>query len=525
MKLDVAIIGGGLAGSTLARQLRRQLPELAIGCFERTNAGAFKVGESTVEIASNYLVRRLGLGNYLYQNHLPKNGLRFFFDDEKKSTPIAQMSEIGSDALPFHPSFQIDRARLESDLWAMNRADGVHVATGARVLDVRFDAVHGSASSGASFTVAHDDRIEQVSARWLIDTSGRARVLQRTLKRSVPDVGHPIAAVWGRFERVRDIDAAGDEAFRARSRHTARFLSTTHFCYPGYWIWFIPLGRGVTSVGLVCEHQVFTPRLRKPEGFMAFLQEHRAVAELLEGSIALDLLSYGQLGYAAERFFGPDRIAATGEAAAFSDPFYSPGSDFIAMENDYVTDLVARDVAGVSSGELEQRTGLYEAFMQFRFEQTMRLYRGQYSLFGSYPLMKLKWNFDIACYYNSWFHAYSVDEHLCQTWLEDQLRQREFTLNALNRFAELFGHVERNLRERGQYFRDNSGEFSNGIESFGEWAHEIGRPRTRKQMLRRTGQIFNLVREQALHILADGALPSKPEPLPLYDFLLDRPLV
>ena len=49
-QLDVAIVGGGLAGNLLARQLRRTAPELRIGLFERTTQRSYKVGEATVEI-------------------------------------------------------------------------------------------------------------------------------------------------------------------------------------------------------------------------------------------------------------------------------------------------------------------------------------------------------------------------------------------------------------------------------------------------------------------------------------------
>ena len=79
--LNVAIIGGGLAGNLLARQLRRSAPELSVGVFEKSTERSFKVGEATVEIQASYLIRRQGLTQYLYESHLPKNGLRYFFDD------------------------------------------------------------------------------------------------------------------------------------------------------------------------------------------------------------------------------------------------------------------------------------------------------------------------------------------------------------------------------------------------------------------------------------------------------------
>ena len=77
---DLAILGGGLAGGLLARQLRLQRPDLRVLVLERASDTSYKVGEATVELFSNYMVRKLGLSTYLYEHHLPKNGLRFFFD-------------------------------------------------------------------------------------------------------------------------------------------------------------------------------------------------------------------------------------------------------------------------------------------------------------------------------------------------------------------------------------------------------------------------------------------------------------
>ena len=113
LRLDVAILGGGLAGNFLARQLRRALPDLRIGLFEKATERSWKVGESSVEITGNYLVRRLALSRYLYEHHLPKNGLRYFFDGPERQTCLTRMSEVGTHGLPYHPAFQIDRARME----------------------------------------------------------------------------------------------------------------------------------------------------------------------------------------------------------------------------------------------------------------------------------------------------------------------------------------------------------------------------------------------------------------------------
>ncbi len=530
--VDIAILGGGLAGNLLARQLRRSIPSLSVALFERTRETSFKVGESTVEIASNYLTRRLGLSTYLYENQLPKNGLRFFFDTPAKDAAMIDMSEIGSTQLPFFPSFQIDRARLEADLMRMNVADGVDLHLGARVHDLKLHEQDGTpeqrtASGLHEFTVTEGERQYPVRAKWVVDASGRASAIARLKDLRVATPEHGIAAAWGRFTGHADMDDWGPPQWRGRVHNTGRVLSTNHFCYPGYWIWFIPLGRGVMSVGWVGDRKIFRDEMRKPEGFLEFLKGHRAPWDLLKDRAELlDVLAYKQLSYGTRQFFGgADRWFMTGEAAAFTDPFYSPGSDFIAIENDFITDMISRDLAGETREAIADRSQTYDEFMQFRFKATMLLYRDLYPVLGSYELLKLKWDFDIACYYNLWAAPYMHDQHLDLRGLKGDLRRKDFVLQGLENFSSLFQRLEAGYRSKGLWHRANLGRFSNSLDLV-DFIPDLTSPRPRKQVMRTTETIFNKIRGRALDLLAD--LGEAPAPaartLPLYEFLMASPL-
>jgi len=329
--------------------------------------------------------------------------------------------------------------------------------------------------------------------------------------------------VWARFEGVRDIDWQGPEAFRARVQYTHRRLSTVHFWYSGYWIWFIPLRGGLTSVGVTGEPMAAEPGLRTSEGLRSFLDRHRAIAGLLEGAKMVDMGSLSQVAYGTRRFFHRDRWGLTGEAATAADPLYSPGSDFIALENDLLSDLIERDLSGEPSEDVADRCAHYDEFMAFRHEAAMRLYRGLYGTQGSYELACAKWDLDIGSYYDLWAASYMHDEHLSLGRLRRQLEEKDFVLAALQRFSELFRRAEGELRARGDYYRGNLGNFRYGLQNLGFY-ERIGMPRRRREVLETLAELFNGVRAQAVSLLGEQHAGEHREDLPLTAFVGNEPI-
>lgn len=514
---DVAIVGGGMAGALLARQLRREAPDARVLLIEKARERSWKVGESTVDVCGKYLTKRLGLSSYLYQHQLPKNGLRFFFDREDRGGALEELSEIGSTGLVPFPAFQLDRARFEDDLLRRNEADGADVRVGVRASAVRTGApdepheieleVEGSASG-------------TVRARWLIDASGRASLLARAKQLRVPaPLEH--AAVWGRFRGVGDIDDRGPESFRARVRHTSRMLSTNHFCYPGYWIWLIPLGREVTSAGVVMKRELFTPALRTEEGFLAFLRSHRAVAELLERAELADVMSYGQLAYGTSRFVDArERWALVGEAAAFTDPLYSPGGDYIALENDWITDLVRRDLAGEDAAALASRAELYDRALALRYRSTLLLYDGLYDTLGSFALFSSKWDFDLACYLNLWVEPYLLDTHLDLAAVRREVENEAAILGILGTFRHAFRDAAAELRRSGRFAEKNLGHAV--LDPALRFLRpDFGTAESQRRALPRVRDALQLVWDE---LQVELGRPRSGEPIPFARFALGRPL-
>ena len=115
------------------------------------------------------MIRELGLSTYCYLNHLPKNGFRFFFRDPSKDFDLSSCSEIGSSILPVFPTYQLDRARLDEDLWELNREIGVTVVTGAEVTEVEVN--QNAIPHRLSYRM--NDETTEVSCDWIMNASGR----------------------------------------------------------------------------------------------------------------------------------------------------------------------------------------------------------------------------------------------------------------------------------------------------------------------------------------------------------------
>ncbi len=412
---DVVIMGGGLAGLTLALQLKQRLPALDVLIVERRRhpvpVAAHKVGESSVEIAAWYFGQVLGLSGYLLERQLKKFGFRFFFSDGQPR--IDQVTELGASTFLPTPSYQIDRGRFENDLAVMVAAQGCRFADGATVR--QFTLARGGrrrgaaapASGGAAgddlhaVTYERDGVIHEARSRWLIDAAGRAGLIKRKLDLA-EDNAHQAGAVWFRINGRIDVDDwSADPAWLARCNPPNRWLSTIHLVGAGYWVWLIPLASGSHSVGIVADSRLHPiESLDTFDKSLDWLRVHQPqLHAALESKRALlqDFAYFRRFSYGCKQMYcGRSRWALTGEAGVFLDPFYSPGSDFIAVANTQITEMIAIDDAG---GPVQMVAGLYEQVFFSLYRNMLPIYVDQYPIFADARVMPVKVLWDYTFYW------------------------------------------------------------------------------------------------------------------------------
>lgn len=314
---DVAIVGGGPGGSTLATLLKKYNPSLDVVILEKAKFPREHVGESHLPPigavldemgvwdkieAANFPIK-IG-ATYRWGNTRDLWDFEFLppanFKDEDRPAKYEGQRQL--------TAFQVDRMIYDDIL--LRHAEGmgteVHEETLVREVEHEGDRITGLVLDDGS----------RVEAKYYIDAAGNIGLFHRAMGVSalIPETLKNIA-IWGYWDNA-------DWAVEIGVGGTRVQVLTIDYG----WVWFIPLGPTRTSIGFICPADYFkTCGKTAEELYHQALADEPRVRELIENAtIDGEVQATKDWSYCADKLCGENWFLI-GDSCGFADPILAGG--------------------------------------------------------------------------------------------------------------------------------------------------------------------------------------------------------
>lgn len=361
VRADVCVVGSGIVGLTNALALaKRGLSVALVDQPTPKQMASFKVGESLL-IFSNAFLRVLGDLDEEFEKSFAKHGFWMAHGlegcqsfEEPRVTEWAFESE-----LPDHwitnlenPDFakvmfgdcQIVRPEIEAVLRDRCRLDPAITFVEGLFRDVELGA------DGADHTVEWSSRDQaqrgRVQARWLLDCSGRTRLLARKFGHDLPFGDDFVtSSAWAQFRNCDDDTFDDRWVYKFPDGPTVRRdCNTVHLWGDGYWIWLIRLNGDRISVGVSYRRNQPPEEGNAREVFWKILRRYPMLDWLVEDDV-LEFSAYKDVQHRTDTFVSPKRYAMVGDASSIIDAYYSQGISLSMVASWHIANIMQSDVA------------------------------------------------------------------------------------------------------------------------------------------------------------------------------------
>ena len=300
---DVAVIGGGPAGSTASAMLRQLGRSVVL--LEKTPHPRFHIGESLLPFTLGLMGKTGFLPILENGDFVPKMGGRFMTADNALGHTFYFSDAFTAE---FPSAYQVLRSRFDHLMLDHTRSCGTDVRENHTLRDATFgtDDVTLDVLDAAG-------QPYQLKARYLADATGRDAFLAGKFSLRVPEPGLRKVAIFAHF----------NGCIRDEGRDAGNTIS---YLIRGGWIWWIPLADDVTSIGVVVDGDIFKQSRMTPEDYFTHVLERApALAPRLTAATRISPVhTTSDFSYGTRALAG-DRWLLLGDAGFFLDPIFSSG--------------------------------------------------------------------------------------------------------------------------------------------------------------------------------------------------------